>query len=239
MMTVEQFTASFAPVVKKLAWRVTNAYSGWFSNPGEELKDLCSVGMLELVSIFPRVNFDDHGYRSYVSQRVHGSLLNYVCRNIPHVDDGPAAHEDGQDHNSENRIRRLLSSVPIDDVLETDHEPSDDPDMELLLFTHQVLTLMTEFMQTLSPRERFLVVARFQDERTYQDIGMVVGLRREAVSDNIHKILEKLGRFLRRKCGWHLDPQAITEYLEETDLGILIVSGSGGPQLAACKEKDQ
>jgi RNA polymerase sigma factor (sigma-70 family) len=220
-MGIEEFTADFFQLVKKMSREIIRDYSGWFNDPIEEMNDLVSVGMLELVNIFNRVNFNDPGYKSYVSARVRGSLLNYIYKNIPTVSLA------GADCNKSETIaetRRFMHPVSLEDLVEIDCEPGDCPLTDELLFRHQVLTLISEFMANLDPKERFMLIARFHDGRTYEEIGLVVHMRRETVSEKINDLTARLGNFFRRKCSWRLEPADISAYLQETDLSMVILS---------------
>jgi hypothetical protein len=73
-------------------------------------------------------------------------------------------------------------------------------------------------MDSLKPDERFMLIAYFQDGRTYEQIGGLLGRRREWASKQIKNTLKKLAGFLRRKCSWHLTIDDIATYLQEADL---------------------
>ncbi|MBF0528109.1 MAG: sigma-70 family RNA polymerase sigma factor [Deltaproteobacteria bacterium] len=219
-MTIERFIDDFSPAVKRMAWRFMKHYSGWFKDPGEELKDLYAVGMLSLVSIFREVDFQNGGYKSYVLKTVQGSIHNYINKNVPHDMFHPLPDEVDPDKKKGNRPIRFACSVSFEEIMETPHEPVDDIELEILLFRHQVLGLISEFMKNLKPKEQFMLIARYQDEKSYEKIGALLDKRRETVSENIRNILERLAKFLRRKCSWRLAPEDIDEYLQETDLSI-------------------
>jgi RNA polymerase sigma factor (sigma-70 family) len=238
-MTIEQFAKEFSPMVRNMAWRVMRNYSGWFRDPDEERKDLYAAGMLELVSIFDGVDFENRGYRSYVAQRVRGCLLNYIYRNIPPSHIKPDDGDDDPTERGEGRPRQFARSVPIDAILETLHESDDDSEIELHLFRHQILRLIGEFMGSLSGKERFMLMAYYQHERTYEQIGAFFQMRRETVSKKIKELLMKFKRLLLRRCSWRVHLEAIADYFKETDLNLVIVSDEEGPAVATVKEKQQ
>lgn len=234
-MNIDVFIQTFSSLVRNLAWKVIRCYSGWFNDAREEVNDLYAAGMLELVGIYHRINFLDKGYKSYIIQRVRGCMLNYVYKNIPFseyekTDDGQI-----QLRESGGRIRQFTRTVSIDDIVETSCEPEDDLQIETLLFRHQVQSLIAEFMAGLSSVERFILISRFQDEKTYEEIGGVTGMRRETVSRKISEILKKLGKFLRLKCSWRLSQDDISDYLQNTDLGIRIIVEEDNPPSAVSR----
>lgn len=221
-MHLEQFTSDFFPLVNKMARDVIRNYSGWFKDPKEELNDLVSVGMLELVNIFERVNFCDPGYRSFVAVRVHGCLVNYVYRNIPGI--MPNA---GSNLNNCEKVagrKQFIRLDSIEEMIEMNCEPGDCLEIDELLFRNRVLEFITEFMEGLDPKERFMLIARFQDDRTFEQIGSVVHMQRGTVSEKIKGLTERLGKFLIRKYSLHLDPKDIVVYLKDTDLGVMILA---------------
>jgi DNA-directed RNA polymerase specialized sigma24 family protein len=79
-------------------------------------------------------------------------------------------------------------------------------------------------METLTPQERFMLIARFVDGKPFAAIGELLGLYRETVSSRIDHILKKLRRFLWQKRSWRLELKDIREYLEDADLRYVIVS---------------
>lgn len=223
-MSIESFIKSFSPQVKKLAWSLMRNYSGWFNDAGEEINDLYGAGMLELISIFNRVNFQESGYRSYVLQRVRGCMLNYIYKNIPNSEYIPAVDDEIRIADSGKRARRFIRPVPIDEVIETSYEPEDELQIDILIFRHQVQSLIEEFMDGLGSIERFIMISRFYDEKTYEEIGGVTGMRRETVSRKIGLILKKLGNFLRLKCSWRLSLDELSDYLQDAYLSVMIIS---------------
>lgn len=236
-MTIEEFIEDFSPMVRNVAWRIMRDYSRWFREPDEERKDLYGAGMLELVSIFNGVDFENQGYRSYVAQRVRGCLLNYIYRNIPSSHILPDDRNGAEAERGPRSPRRFATTVPMEEIMETACEPEEDQGIELHLFRHQILSLIGEFLESLSGKERFMLMARFQHERTYEQIGALFQMRRETVSKKIQDLLERLKRFFLRRCSWRVHLSAIADYLEETDLNLVIVSEEGGPVVARTKEK--
>lgn len=234
-MTIEEFIKAFSSLVKNLAWKIIRSYSGWFNDAIEEVNDLYAAGMLELVSIFGRVNFQDVGYKSYIIQRVRGCMLNYIYKNIPFSEYDKTDDEKPQLKDSGKRLRQFTRPVSIDDIVETSCEPEDDLQIETLLFRHQVQSLIAEFMAGLSSLERFILISRFQDEKTYEEIGGVTGKRRETISRKISDILKKLGNFLRVKCSWRLSQDDISDYLQNADLCMKIVVEEDNPPSAVLR----
>jgi len=235
-MTIEQFIKAFSFLVKNLAWKIISSYSGWFNDAREEVNDLYAVGMLELVSIFDRVNFQDIGYKSYIILRVRGCMLNYVYKNIPFLEYDKTEVGEPRLKESAKRARQFTRPVSIDDIMETPREPADDPQIETLLFRHQVQSLIAEFMAGISSLEQFILISRFQDEKTYEEIGGITGMRRETISRKISHILKKLGNFLCVKCAWRLSHVDISDYLQNTDLRVIIVVEEGNPSPAVLRK---
>jgi len=210
-MTLEEFTERFSHMVKSMARRMAGRYSGWFRDPDEERNDLYAVGMLELVTIFDKVDFDNKGYAGFVSQRVHGCMLNYIKKNVPGTSVDMTDHAGGTENKARGNPRLFLTSLPFDDIMETCEEPRHQPNLDALLFQHQLLGLISEFMSRLKPQEQFIFVARYHDRMTYQQIGAIVGRTRDTVSTRVGEIKESLDRFLERKCGWRLGPEDIED----------------------------
>ena len=231
-MTIEAFIETFSSLVKNLAWKIIRCYSGWFNDAREEFNDLYAAGMLELVGIYHRINFLDRGYKSYIIQRVRGCMLNYVYKNIPFSEYEKTGDGQIQLVESGGRARHFTRPVSIDDIVETSREPEVDLQIETLFFRHQVQNLIAEIMAGLSSVERFILISRFQDEKTYEEIGGVTGMRRETVSRKIGEILKKLGKFLRLKCSWRLSQDDISDYLYNADLCVKIVVEEDNPPSA-------
>jgi len=70
-------------------------------------------------------------------------------------------------------VKVFIPHVQIDAIVNTPLEPRKNPKIEELLFLSQAQSLIAEFMEMLSPMERFILVSRYQDEKTYEEIGIV------------------------------------------------------------------
>jgi hypothetical protein len=82
------------------------------------------------------------------------------------------------------------------------------------------MDLMAEFMQTISPIERFVLLARCIDKKTYADIGKCIGSSRKNIPRLIKDILENLSKFFETQKGWPLSADDVEAYLQETDLNL-------------------
>jgi len=126
-------------------------------------------------------------------------------------------------------VKVFIPHVQIDAIVNTPLEPRKNPKIEELLFLSQAQSLIAEFMEMLSPMERFILVSRYQDEKTYEEIGIVTGKRRETISRKVKEMLERLSKFLTRKGKWRLSQDDISDYLQNTDRWVNIIFEDDNP----------
>lgn len=198
--------------------------------PGEEWEDYFHSGIICLCEICPKVDFQNPNYSGYVLMRVRGMFLNYIYRNAPRTKVKSTTNETQEMADEGNRSKRAVTLIAFDDLVDTGKEPHDPLDAEkvdylldLGHFKHQVQLLFAKFMDSLEPEEQFIIIARFVDGRTFEEIGRNVGRRREWVSHKIRNILGKLARFLRGQRSWRLSSDDLEGYLKETQLDFLVI----------------
>jgi RNA polymerase sigma factor (sigma-70 family) len=236
-VTVGQFVADFSALVRKIAWKLIQSYWGWFGDPREEYEDLCAAGMLELVAIHERVDFQNQGYKSFVATRVRGCLMNYIYRSIPDVGDSDLANEDDPSPERPSGRRHFVRPDSVEAMTEAGAEPAYTLEIEDLLFLQEILVLMDAFMGSLAPKEQFMLVSWLRDGRTQEDIGRIVGYNRDTVRKKINEALEKLRKMLVRKCSIDMDKEGLIACLRETDQGVMIEEG--GPALGIVRKEKQ
>ena len=207
-ISIEDFTLTFASFVRKEASKISRACARILGEGLEEVQDLYSVGMLELVSIYSRVDFDSLNWKGYVYSRIKGAMFNYLHKNIPVVESKKAA--------------MFVCYADLEETLQTPEE--DSMELELLLFRKDLLVLIREFMETLKPEEQLILALRFSEERSYSEIGQVLGHRRESIAHTINRIINKLCTYLYQKRSWKLEIGDMKEYFNESSIQEILGS---------------
>ncbi|MCP4350138.1 MAG: sigma-70 family RNA polymerase sigma factor [Desulfobacterales bacterium] len=223
MLTIEEFVQNFTPAVRKWAAEWFRRYRGWFSDHREDLKDLIGVGMLELVIIYPKVDFQNEGWKTFVKTGINNALRNdlnkYLKKNFP-----PIKTE------KQGKVIEIYQPKESVDDLEEALEDTGVFDTEMTLLRNCILGAISLFMKECTPKERFMLISYFCDKISYQKIGECVGNDRETVSKRIKKLLKKLGNILEKECGCNLCSEDkienLREYLENDVPWMIIETGS-------------
>lgn len=211
MPSLEQFVSTCEPIVRKLAHELLGRYSGWFKDPDGELDDLIQAGLLRVVIIYPKIDFENKGYKGFVYQSIKGVLLNYITKNIPRT-------------LSDDQFIKTVSLESSSDFLKDDIEHLNDGadiDIDVMIFRSRVFELTKEYMETISPIDQFILVSRFVDKKNYENIGDVIGWKRKRVSKNATKLIDDLRKYFASQRGWFITIDDMEEYLNHADLDTL------------------
>jgi RNA polymerase sigma factor (sigma-70 family) len=207
MPPIEQFVRACEPIVRDLARKLLGKYSGWFKDPAGELGDLIQVGLLRIITIYPKIDFNHGAYKAFVYRSASGAMLNYIEKNIPHI----------------TPDKQFVKQIPLEDIVkvyeEFYNEKNDiELDINLLIFKTDVLHTIDSFMKLISPLERFILISKFSDNKTYTDIGKCLGSSRKAIPQMLEQLVERLVTFFQEQKGWTINTTDLEEYLKESEL---------------------
>ena len=91
-------------------------------------------------------------------------------------------------------IRRRQEDLPIDDKFTA--PPSNNPTPEENIIRKQQRTQIERYLQAMPPRYRQLIVMRFFEEYSYEEIAMKLELPLGTVKTQIHRAREQMCRLI-------------------------------------------
>mgnify|MGYP001563932504 CR=1 FL=1 len=196
MPSLDQLLNEYAPDIRRLASAVLSAYPQWTVDPGRQLDELQQEGRQRLRDIYDRIDFANKGHGAFIRQSLKWAMRNYM----------------------NNYIKDASREIVSKDVYIIYDGPYEN-DFDIYVFRNDVMSLLIDFINTLSPKDRFILVAKYHDERTNVEISKdFKDENRKKIPGRIKDMIDKLQDFFYNTRGWKVTAEDIETYLEEGNL---------------------
>jgi len=194
MPGLDQLLSEYAPDIRRLASAVLSAYPQWKVDPDRQLDDLQQEGRKRLRDIYDRIDFQNEGHRAYILSSLMWSMRNYMNK-----------------YRKDKEREKPVEDISI--IYDGDHENE-----KLHILRKEIIDLVSEFTNTLSPKEYYIFTLKYVYGMTNIEIGIPLKKGRHKIADIIKEIISKLQEFFYNIEGWKVNTEDIKSYLEDAHL---------------------